>query len=126
MPRVARVSRLAGSSMKVSELPNDDHQRTNRLKQFRAFCHAARLGSITRAAEHLMSSQPAVSLQVRSLEEELGVELFDRRGPRISLTPLGRLEEPEDVAEVVVFLAGDQSRFLTGESVNVTGGVLVD
>jgi len=44
----------------------------------------------------------------------------------VSLTPLGRLEEPEDVAEVVVFLAGDQSRFLTGESVNVTGGVLMD
>lgn len=44
----------------------------------------------------------------------------------VSLTPLGRLEEPEDVAEVVVFLAGDQSRFLTGESVNATGGVLMD
>jgi len=75
--------------MKVNELPNDDYQRTNRLKQYRAFCHAARLGSITRAAEYLMSSQPAISLQVRSLEEELGVKLFDRRGPRISLTPLG-------------------------------------
>ena len=44
----------------------------------------------------------------------------------VSLTPLGRIEEPEDVAEVVVFLAGPQSRFLTGESINVTGGVLMD
>jgi NAD(P)-dependent dehydrogenase (short-subunit alcohol dehydrogenase family) len=44
----------------------------------------------------------------------------------VSLTPLGRIEEPEDVAEVVVFLASDLSRFLTGESINVTGGVLMD
>ncbi len=44
----------------------------------------------------------------------------------VSLTPLGRIEEPEDVAEVVVFLASDLARFLTGESINVTGGVLMD
>ena len=37
-----------------------------------------------------MSSQPAVSLQVRTLEEELGVLLFERRGPRISLTRVGQ------------------------------------
>lgn len=44
----------------------------------------------------------------------------------VSLTPLGRIEEPEDVADVVVFLASDLSRFLTGESINVTGGVTMD
>lgn len=44
----------------------------------------------------------------------------------VSLTPLGRIEEPEDIAEVVVFLASDLSRFLTGESINATGGVLMD
>lgn len=44
----------------------------------------------------------------------------------VSMTPLGRIEEPEDIAEVVVFLASDLSRFLTGESINATGGVLMD
>lgn len=44
----------------------------------------------------------------------------------VSLTPLGRIEEPEDIAEVVVFLSSDLSRFLTGESINATGGVLMD
>ncbi len=44
----------------------------------------------------------------------------------VSLTPLGRIEEPEDIADVVVFLASDLSRFLTGESINATGGVLTD
>ena len=69
------------------------HQREHgrdRLKQLRAFCHAARLGNISRAAERILSSQPAVSAQVRTLEEELGVQLFRRHGPRIYLTQVGR------------------------------------
>ena len=36
---------------------------------------------------------------------------------------MGRIEEPEDVADVVVFLASDAARFMTGQGVNVTGGV---
>lgn len=62
----------------------------DRLKQFRAFCHAARLGSISHAAERIYSSQPAVSQQIRALEDELGVVLFNRNGPRISLSQAGR------------------------------------
>ena len=38
-------------------------------------------------------------------------------------TPLGRLEEPEDVADVVVFLASDAARFMTGQAVVVDGGI---
>jgi meso-butanediol dehydrogenase / (S,S)-butanediol dehydrogenase / diacetyl reductase len=41
----------------------------------------------------------------------------------LSQTPLGRLEEPEDVADVVVFLCSDKARFMTGQGINVTGGV---
>ena len=41
----------------------------------------------------------------------------------VSLTPLGRLEEPEDVARVVAFLLSDAARFMTGQAINVTGGV---
>ena len=65
-------------------------QRRDRLKQLRAFCQAARFGSISRAAEQVMSSQPAVSMQIRTLEEELGVLLFERRGPRIALSRIGQ------------------------------------
>ena len=60
------------------------------MKQLRAFCHVARLGNITRAAEHIFSSQPAVSQHAQTLEEDFGVTLFERRGPRISLTAAGR------------------------------------
>jgi NAD(P)-dependent dehydrogenase (short-subunit alcohol dehydrogenase family) len=41
----------------------------------------------------------------------------------VAQTPLGRLEEPEDVADVVVFLCSDKARFMTGQAINVTGGV---
>ncbi len=42
-----------------------------------------------------------------------------------SLSPLHRLAEPEDVAGVVAFLAGPEASYLTGQSVNVTGGMLM-
>ena len=41
----------------------------------------------------------------------------------IASTPLGRLELPEDVAKVVVFLCSDESNFMTGQSIIVSGGV---
>lgn len=41
----------------------------------------------------------------------------------IRQTPLGRIETPEDVAGVVVFLCSDAARFMTGQAINVTGGV---
>ncbi len=41
----------------------------------------------------------------------------------LKMTPLGRLEEPEDVAKVVVFLASSYSDFMTGQAINVTGGI---
>jgi DNA-binding transcriptional LysR family regulator len=63
----------------------------SKLKQLRAFCHAARLGSVTRAAEALYLSQPAVSLQIGALESEVGVSLFERQGRRLSLTAEGEV-----------------------------------
>ena len=63
----------------------------NRLLQLRGFCHAARAGSMSKAAEKLYLSQPSVSLQIQALERELGVKLFERHGPRIELTPDGQL-----------------------------------
>jgi DNA-binding transcriptional LysR family regulator len=65
------------------------HYKQNRLKQLRAFCHAAQSGSISEAAERLYLSQPTVSLQIQALERELDTILFERRGPKIKLTPEG-------------------------------------
>ena len=45
--------------------------------------------SFRKAAEELYLTQPAVSLQIKALEEDLGVQLFDRTGTQIKLTPAG-------------------------------------
>jgi NAD(P)-dependent dehydrogenase (short-subunit alcohol dehydrogenase family) len=65
------------------------------------------------------------SMQERELvwEADLrGMTPADVFDEYVRLTPLGRIEEPGDVADVVAFLASDQSRFLTGAAIPVTGG----
>ncbi len=61
------------------------------LHQLRSFAEVAATGHITRAAERLHLSQPAVSGHIKTLEEELGVALFDRTGSGVSLTRAGKL-----------------------------------
>ncbi|MDH5217458.1 MAG: LysR family transcriptional regulator [Gammaproteobacteria bacterium] len=63
------------------------YYKQNRLKQLRAFCQTARTGSVSLAAERLFLSQPSVSLQIKALERELGITLFERNGPQIKMTP---------------------------------------
>jgi DNA-binding transcriptional LysR family regulator len=63
----------------------------NRLKQLRALCYTARLGTLSLAAEALFLSQPAVSLQLAALEKELGVRLIERSGRRVQLTREGTM-----------------------------------
>src|SRR5450759_4323479 len=60
----------------------------HRLKVFWAVAHNL---SFTKAAEELAIAQPAVSHNIRALEDELGVELFERRHRRIALTASGRI-----------------------------------
>ena len=67
------------------------YYKQNRLKQLRAFCMAAKTGSISQAAEALFQSQPTVTLQIQALERELNITVFERRGPHISLTPEGEV-----------------------------------
>lgn len=69
----------------------DSPQKSNQIRQLRAFCRAAQHGSISKAAEMLKLSQPSVSLQIQALEKELHTVLFERAGPKIRLTPAGDL-----------------------------------
>lgn len=59
------------------------------ITQLRYFKMIAETGSLTRAAEQLHISQPAMSAMLKKLEEELGVELFDRAPNRIHLNAVG-------------------------------------
>jgi DNA-binding transcriptional LysR family regulator len=59
--------------------------------QLRTFMEVARLGSFSRAAEKVLRSQPAVSTQIRMLEQEYGHKLFDRTAKSVRLTPAGEV-----------------------------------
>src|SRR2546423_11490772 len=59
-------------------------------RQLAAFCVVVERRSFSQAAEQLGVTQPAVSLQIRSLEKRLGVQLLDRSGRRVEPTEAGR------------------------------------
>jgi len=59
-----------------------------RLKVFRTVAEHL---NFRKAAEHLFLTQPAVTLQIKALEDDLGIRLFDRAGNRVALTPQGSL-----------------------------------
>jgi DNA-binding transcriptional LysR family regulator len=60
------------------------------LSQLRTLIHVAELGSLSKAAGRLHIAQPALSRQIRLLEEELGVRLFDRHGRGMIVTDQGQ------------------------------------
>jgi NAD(P)-dependent dehydrogenase (short-subunit alcohol dehydrogenase family) len=53
-----------------------------------------------------------------------GIDPLELGRSRISAVPLGRAADPREVAEVIAFLLSDASSYMTGQSVNVTGGVI--
>ncbi|MEM8811888.1 MAG: transcriptional regulator GcvA [Pseudomonadota bacterium] len=67
-----------------------NHERSPSLRAMKAFEAAARLGGFSAAASELFITQGAVSRLVQSLENDIGLPLFDRRGRWIELTDAGR------------------------------------
>jgi DNA-binding transcriptional LysR family regulator len=65
------------------------------FKQLEAFLWVTELQSFTKAARQLYMSQPAVSFQIKALEENLEVDLFQRGDKKVILTEAGRLLYPE-------------------------------
>jgi len=65
------------------------------FKQLEAFIWVAELQSFTKASRQLFMSQPAVSFQIKALEEDLQVTLFQRGDKKVILTEAGRLLYPE-------------------------------
>ena len=88
------------------------------LDQLRSFAAVAELGHLTRAAERLHVSQPAVSAQIKALEDELGVTLFERVSSGMVLTSAGRklLPAAEKVLDAAQALRS-RARSIQGEVV---------
>jgi DNA-binding transcriptional LysR family regulator len=102
------------------------------LYQLRTFLAIARTGNLTRAAQNVATSQPAVSAQLKALEDELGVALFARTARGMELTEAGRqlrakAEEVDARAAELLALAGALSGKVVGRcrvGLNTDAGVL--
>jgi len=72
------------------------------LDQLHTFLEIVRLKSFSKAAQTCFRTQPAISAQIRQLEQELNTQLFERFGSRISLTTAGRVfcEYAEQILEL--------------------------
>jgi LysR family nitrogen assimilation transcriptional regulator len=73
------------------------------IRQLRTFLTVAEVGSINKASERLFTAQPALSRQIRMLEEELGVQLFERHGRGMAITPAGLVlqQRAEDILSTI-------------------------
>lgn len=65
---------------------------------------------------------PMEDIFLQQLGSRIGKSPDQLRKELVQTIPLGRLVTPEDIAGVVAFLASDDSKFMTGQSINVTGG----
>jgi DNA-binding transcriptional LysR family regulator len=88
--------------------------------QLETFLEVARLSSFSRAAEKRFRTQPAISSQIRALEEEVGAKLLDRSGGKVSITAPGKLfqkyaEETLEARKITLTAIAETERVPRGE-----------
>jgi len=90
--------------------------------QLETFLEVARHASFSRAAERRFRTQPAISSQIRALEEEVGARLFDRSGGKVALTGAGKLfqryaEQTLEARKSMLVTVAEMERVPRGEIV---------
>jgi LysR family transcriptional regulator, low CO2-responsive transcriptional regulator len=90
--------------------------------QLETFLEVARHSSFSRAAERRFRTQPAISSQIRALEEEVGAKLFDRSGGKVALTGAGKVfqeyaEQTLEARKTMLVTVAEMERVPRGEIV---------
>ncbi|MGE5323899.1 MAG: LysR substrate-binding domain-containing protein [Actinomycetota bacterium] len=90
--------------------------------QLETFLEVARHASFSRAAEKRFRTQPAISSQIRALEEEVGARLFDRSGGKVALTGAGKIfqqyaEQTLEARKTMLVTIAEMERVPRGEIV---------
>lgn len=93
------------------------------LRHLVTFCAVVDRGSFSAAAEDLGISQPAVSAQIRSLEERLDQRLLDRNGRRVELTEAGRVLEAH--ARRMILLEAELERAIGEVGERIAGRLVI-
>ena len=95
-------------------------------------CYGASKAGMTCLAKSLARELASYNINVNvvaphAIETDMSREWSEeKRKNIIANIPLGRMGEPEDIAEAVVFLVSDKAKFITGEVLDVNGGYLMD
>jgi DNA-binding transcriptional LysR family regulator len=92
-------------------------------RRLQVFHAVARLMNFTKAAEALHMTQPAVTFQIRQLEEQFKTRLFDRRGSRISLTDAGR--RVFEYADQIFTLYAEMGRGVRELTETISGSLMI-
>ncbi len=90
--------------------------------QLETFLEVARLSSFSHAAEKRFRTQPAISAQIRGIEEEVGAKLLDRSGGKVSLTAAGKVfqqyaEQTIQARKAIITALAEMERVPRGEIV---------
>jgi DNA-binding transcriptional LysR family regulator len=90
-------------------------------RRLKIFHTVARLLNFTKAAEELHMTQPAVTFQIRQLEEQFNTRLFDRTHNKVTLTDVG--DQVFHFADRILKMYDDMTRSITDMTGDVSGGV---
>ena len=112
-----------GGKPQVPQPPVEHSNMRVSLRRLEVFCTVVEVGGVTRAAEHLYVAQPAVSSQIRSLEEWLAVKLFVREGGRFQLTEAG--ERTYSWAKEMLFRTQELQREMASLGDGMQGAVAI-
>ncbi|HXG50861.1 MAG TPA: LysR family transcriptional regulator [candidate division Zixibacteria bacterium] len=93
------------------------------LRQLKSLCLIARYGSVKEAAKRCFLTSSAVSLQIKTLEKELGVKLFEQAGRRLVLTPKG--ETLREDAEKILALVREATERAVTATTEFTGKIVL-
>lgn len=107
----------------INIFPNTTTELTMKLNLLQSFLAVARVQSITGATSLLHISQPALSRQIKELEDELGTELFHRGNRRVTLTPAGMLLQKR-AKQIVELVDKTTEEFATSDR-NISGAVYI-
>lgn len=122
---VVNVASGAGKTGSTHEAAVYGASKAAVLSLTRSFAHAyAARGVRVNAVCPGLIDTPMNDVVLEGIAPLRGIEPGEYGRSRLDAVPLGRLADPREVAEVIAFLLSDASSYMTGQSVNVTGGMI--
>ena len=122
---VVNVASGAGKTGSTHEAAVYSASKAAVLSATRSFAHGyAGRGVRVNAVCPGLIDTPMNNVVIDGIAPLRGVEPDEYGRARLGAVPLGRLADPREVAEVIVFLLSDAASYMTGQSVNVTGGMI--